>query len=103
MNLHVDANQHLTLQQGTYNKKECHAGVLHIGIGAFHRSHQAYYFDQLLQQGHHQWGIIGVNLQAQEESRIQQLQRRDNNYVLKTAAPDHSIKYQEIKSILKNL
>ena len=35
-------------------------GVVHLGLGAFHRAHQACVFDQLLQQGDARWGVFGV-------------------------------------------
>jgi fructuronate reductase len=39
-------------------------GVLHIGLGAFHRAHQAEFFDRLLRKGHADWGIVAVNLRS---------------------------------------
>jgi fructuronate reductase len=50
-------------------------GVVHLGLGAFHRAHQALVFDTLLQRGDMRWGVFGVamrssvladSLQAQE-------------------------------------
>lgn len=35
-------------------------GVVHLGLGAFHRAHQACVFDQLNQQGDKRWGVFGV-------------------------------------------
>ncbi len=35
-------------------------GVVHLGLGAFHRAHQACVFDQLMQQGDARWGVFGV-------------------------------------------
>lgn len=40
------------------------AGVLHLGLGAYHRAHQADYFDRLLRQGHADWGVVSVNLRS---------------------------------------
>jgi fructuronate reductase len=40
------------------------AGVLHLGLGAFHRAHQAEFFDRLLRKGHADWGIVAVNLRS---------------------------------------
>jgi fructuronate reductase len=42
------------------------AGVLHLGLGAFHRAHQAEFFDRLLRKGHADWGIVAVNLRSPE-------------------------------------
>ena len=35
-------------------------GVVHLGLGAFHRAHQALVFDQLLARGDTRWGVLGV-------------------------------------------
>jgi fructuronate reductase len=35
-------------------------GVVHLGLGAFHRAHQALVFDSLLQRGDARWGVLGV-------------------------------------------
>ena len=39
-------------------------GVVHLGLGAFHRAHQAVAFDTLLQQGDARWGILGVGMHS---------------------------------------
>jgi fructuronate reductase len=35
-------------------------GVVHLGLGAFHRAHQALVFDALLRDGDERWGVFGV-------------------------------------------
>ncbi|MEQ9452215.1 MAG: mannitol dehydrogenase family protein [Pseudomonadales bacterium] len=39
-------------------------GILHLGVGNFHRAHQAVYTDTMLNAGDHRWGIVGVNLHS---------------------------------------
>ena len=39
-------------------------GVVHLGLGAFHRAHQALVFDQLLQAGDTRWGVLGVAMHS---------------------------------------
>ncbi|HEV2957288.1 MAG TPA: mannitol dehydrogenase family protein [Xanthobacteraceae bacterium] len=39
-------------------------GILHLGIGAFHRAHQAFYTDAALAGGETGWGIVGASLRA---------------------------------------
>jgi len=39
-------------------------GIVHLGIGAFHRAHQAVYFDRLLSQGEIGWMIRGASLRS---------------------------------------
>ena len=49
---------------GTPPPRPRSAGVLHLGLGAFHRAHQAEFFDRLLRKGHADWGIVAVNLRS---------------------------------------
>ena len=46
-----------------YDRENIRPGVLHIGVGNFHRGHQAVYFDDLLQSDP-QWGIVGVSMRS---------------------------------------
>ncbi|HYF43153.1 MAG TPA: mannitol dehydrogenase family protein [Ramlibacter sp.] len=39
-------------------------GVVHLGLGAFHRAHQAMVFDTLLKQGDPRWGVLGVAMRS---------------------------------------
>ena len=47
-----------------YDRAAVQTGVVHLGIGAFHRAHQAMYFDQALACGDLRWGIVGVSLRS---------------------------------------
>ena len=40
------------------------AGVVHLGIGAFHRAHQAVVFDDALNAGDLRWGIVAASLRS---------------------------------------
>ena len=45
-------------------------GIVHLGIGAFHRAHQAYYTDALMNTGEAlDWAICGVGLRAEDRSK----------------------------------
>src|SRR5262249_20946520 len=46
-----------------YDVADVACGILHLGIGAFHRAHQAFYTDTALAEGGG-WGIIGASLRA---------------------------------------
>jgi len=39
-------------------------GILHLGVGAFHRAHQAVYVDDCIAAGESDWGIVGASLQS---------------------------------------
>lgn len=47
-----------------YDRAAVTCGVIHLGIGAFHRAHQAAVFDAALTAGDDRWGIIGVSLRS---------------------------------------
>lgn len=44
-------------------------GVVHLGLGAFHRAHQAMVFDALLQRGDARWGVLGVAMRSTQVAR----------------------------------
>jgi len=47
-----------------YARQGLMPGVLHLGLGAFHRAHQALVFDRLLASGDTRWGIFGVAMRS---------------------------------------
>ena len=47
-----------------YDRKAQAAGIVHFGIGAFHRAHQAWYTDAAMNAGEHHWMITGVSLRS---------------------------------------
>jgi mannitol 2-dehydrogenase len=55
-----------------YKKEELSHGILHFGVGNFHRSHQVVYLNSLFNKGlDHDWAIIGSGvLQSDEKMRV---------------------------------
>ena len=47
-----------------YNREQLVPGIVHLGIGAFHRAHQAFYTEAVLNQFGGDWGIIGSSLRS---------------------------------------
>ena len=47
-----------------YDRRALATGIVHLGIGAFHRAHQAVYIDDILARGDSRWGIVGVSLRS---------------------------------------
>ncbi|UCI27131.1 mannitol dehydrogenase family protein [Mesorhizobium sp. B2-8-5] len=47
-----------------YDRKSVAPGIVHLGVGAFHRAHQAAYVDACLADGESDWGIAGVSLRS---------------------------------------
>jgi len=52
------------IQTYQYDRDSVQSGILHFGVGNFHRAHQAVYCDDLLEQGLKDWGITGVSLRS---------------------------------------
>ncbi|MRG54571.1 mannitol dehydrogenase family protein [Phyllobacterium sp. SYP-B3895] len=52
------------VQRPAYDRDEINTGIVHLGIGAFHRAHQAVYTDAVLASGDNRWGILGVSLRS---------------------------------------
>jgi fructuronate reductase len=48
----------------SYDREAISTGVVHLGIGAFHRAHQAALFDAALQAGDRRWGVCGISLRS---------------------------------------
>lgn len=47
-----------------YDRRQVRAGVVHLGVGAFHRAHQAVVFDDLIGAGDLRWGVRGASLRS---------------------------------------
>ncbi len=45
-----------------YDRSRLAGGIVHLGLGAFHRAHQALYTEAAIEGGDHRWGIVGVSL-----------------------------------------
>ena len=88
----------------TYDRKAVTPGILHFGVGAFHRSHQALTIDSLLSQGLAQdWGIVGVGLLESDKRMSEALKPQDCLYTLITKHPDGKLNFQVIGSIIDYL
>jgi fructuronate reductase len=45
-----------------YDRAALRLGMAHIGVGAFHRCHQAEFTDDMLEARPDSWGVAGINL-----------------------------------------
>ncbi len=66
----------------SYDRDAVSIGIVHLGIGNFHRAHQAVYCDDLLERGATQWGIAGVSLRSSKMKEA--LAPQDYVYTLAT-------------------
>ncbi len=49
-----------------YDRDAQSTGIVHFGIGAFHRAHQAWYTDRAMDAGDRNWMILGVSLRSRD-------------------------------------
>ena len=67
----------------TYDRKKVGQSICHIGVGGFHRAHQAIYADDLLEQGGAtEWGICGIGLLPHDIRIRDVLRSQDYLYVV---------------------
>lgn len=45
-----------------YDRNQISCGIVHLGVGNFHRAHQAVFANRMLAAGHKDWAICGINL-----------------------------------------
>ncbi|WP_420121674.1 mannitol dehydrogenase family protein [Nakamurella sp.] len=67
-----------------YDRADVTVGIVHIGVGAFHRAHQAVYVDDVLAAGDRAWGICGVGVLPQDSGIRDALAAQDGLYTLLT-------------------
>ena len=61
-----------------YDRSELSAGIVHFGVGNFHRAHQAVYLDDLFASGSdHDWALVGAGVRAADEAMRQKLKAQD--------------------------
>jgi mannitol 2-dehydrogenase len=58
-----------------YDRDALRPGVVHIGVGGFHRAHQAVYFDEIARRGlSTDWGLTGVGLHRPQMGEVMRAQ-----------------------------
>ncbi|OJF97629.1 mannitol dehydrogenase family protein [Pararhizobium antarcticum] len=67
-----------SIAQPAYDRAALRPGIVHIGLGAFHRAHQAVYTQRALSATFGPWGIIAVNLRSFEP--VEALEAQDGLY-----------------------
>lgn len=88
----------------TYDRAAVTTGIVHFGVGAFHRSHQAMFIDRLLEAGgHDSWGICGVGVLASDARMRDVMRDQDGLYTLVVKRPDGHAEARVIGSIVEYL
>ena len=87
-----------------YDRDLVTAGVVHVGVGGFHRAHQAMYHDRLMNQGTAlDWGICGVGVMAADRRMKEVLDAQDGLYTLVLKHSDGTYEPRVIGSIVEYL
>ncbi len=86
----------------TYDRREITVGIVHFGVGGFHRAHEAMYLDRLMQSGGaRSWGICGVGVLPGDMRMKAALEAQDCLYTLVMKHPDGTLEPRVIGSIVE--
>jgi len=91
-----------------YDRGQLEVGIVHVGVGGFHRAHQAMYLDRLLTDPQTRpealrWGICGVDLMPGDRPKRALFEAQDGLYTLVLKNPDGSTEPRVIGSIARYL
>ncbi|WP_049623220.1 mannitol dehydrogenase family protein [Frateuria defendens] len=84
-----------------YDRSQLRVGIVHFGVGGFHRSHQAMYLDRLMNAGKAlDWGVCGVGVMPEDRLMEQALKAQDGLYTLVIKHADGQWEPRVIGSLL---
>ena len=88
-----------------YDRDTVTAGIVHFGVGGFHRAHQAMYLDRLLavDPEARTWGVCGVGVRDADAAMRDALAPQDGMYTLTLKHPDGTVETSVIGSIVDYL
>ncbi|MEA1797192.1 mannitol dehydrogenase family protein [Rhodococcus qingshengii] len=93
-----------SLQVPNYDRSKVTTGIVHFGVGGFHRAHQAMYIDTLLRRGEgFDWGICGVGVMPSDKRMRDALRAQDGLYTLALKHADGTLEGRVIGSIVEYL
>jgi fructuronate reductase len=86
-----------TANRGLAAGAVCAVGVVHLGLGGFHRAHQALVFEQLMGQPGTPWGVLGVAMRSTAVADV--LAAQDGLYAVSTSHSEGR-RWQVVSSLL---
>jgi mannitol 2-dehydrogenase len=87
-----------------YDRAQLRTGIVHFGVGGFHRAHEAMYLDRLMADGKAlDWAICGVGVMPADRRMQLVLDAQDGLYTLVVKAPDGTLDPRVIGSIKEYL
>ena len=85
-----------------YSREDVTTGVVHFGVGGFHRAHMAMYHDRLMNEGKAlDWGICGVGVMEADVKMRDVLREQDGRYTLVVKHSDGSWDARTIGSLVE--
>ncbi|WP_342023406.1 mannitol dehydrogenase family protein [Arthrobacter citreus] len=88
----------------SYDRSNITVGIVHFGVGGFHRAHQAMYVDRLMNAGGaSDWGICGVGVLPADAAMKTVMENQDCLYTLVVKNPDGIREGRVIGSIIEYL
>lgn len=91
----------IPIDKPTYDRSEISIGIVHFGVGGFHRAHQAMYVDRLLEMGQaKEWGICGVGVLPADRKMADVMAAQDGLYTLLALRSDGGQEARVIGSII---
>jgi mannitol 2-dehydrogenase len=101
MKLNKSTLAQISIDTPSYNRDEIGIGIVHFGVGGFHRAHQAMYVDRLLEMGlAKEWGICGVGVLPADRKMADAMAAQDCLYALVQEHPDGGRDARVIGSIV---
>lgn len=92
-----------SLHWPAFNRRDVDVGIAHIGVGGFHRAHQALYLDDYMaRSGKLDWGICGIGIRQADKPFLESLSRQQGLYTL-TEKDDDVIRDRVIGSLTEVL
>jgi mannitol 2-dehydrogenase len=99
--LNRSTQSQLPVAHPSYDRSEIGIGIVHFGVGGFHRAHQAMYIDELLERGlARDWGICGVGVMPADRRMKAALDAQDGLYTLILKNADGSRDVRVVGSIV---
>jgi mannitol 2-dehydrogenase len=86
-----------------YDRRAVEVGVVHFGVGAFHRAHEAMYLDRVIEAGDLSWGVCGVGVLPGDTAVRDALTGQNGLYTLLTVEPDGTEHARVVGSLVEVL
>lgn len=81
--LHPSHLKEIKVPGPRYDRASHKHGIVHLGVGGFHRAHQAVYLDELLSRaGHGDWGLCGVGILPQDKHMAEVMAEQECLYTV---------------------